>query len=59
MSDPPDYYTTASLAEAAGVSMATFHRHCRQNVGGVKDARLKLDAMGIRYVARLNQRHNE
>lgn len=47
----PAYYTKATLAAAAGVSLSTFDRHERENVGRLRDVREDIKGLGIRYQA--------
>jgi hypothetical protein len=45
----PEFFSTAGLLEAAGVSRTTFHKHCKANVGGIMKARMRVEGLGIRW----------
>jgi len=47
-----EYFTSATLAKAAGVCMRVFQRHLQLNVGQVQAARETIPGLGVVYEAR-------
>lgn len=47
-----EYYTTASLAAAAGVGLRCFQKHLKHNVGNINDAREEIPGMGLRFLGK-------
>ncbi len=52
--EEPEYYTSVTLAAAAGVDIRTlfYHLHESRNVGGILAAREKHAGLGVRYLAK-------
>lgn len=50
--DAPEYYTSRETAEKAGVSLKTFFRHLKEDVGGIRTkAREIVKGVGHRWNA--------
>ena len=49
MSDLPAYFTQATLAAHAQISLASLSRYLKNNVGDIKKAEEKIPGLGVRY----------
>lgn len=57
MSDEPQYYSRAQLAERAGMTARTFTRHEASNIGNLQAAREKHSGLGLVYKASLCRKY--